>query len=93
MGMSTHVVGIKPPDKVWKTMKQAWDACEAAKVPVPDEVLEFFNHEKPDDAGVIVEIDESEAVSKYSEDGVEGFDVDIKKLPQDVTVVRFYNAY
>ena len=93
MGMSTHVVGIKPPDKVWKTMKDAYDACVLAKVEVPEEILEFFNHEKPDDAGVIVEIDDTEAVSEYNEDGVDGFNVDIKKLPRDVTIIRFYNSY
>lgn len=93
MGMSTHVVGIKPPDKVWKTMKEAWDACELAKVTIPEEILEFFNGEKPDPAGVVVEIEDSPAVSEYHEEGVEGFEVKIDKLPKDVTVVRFYNSY
>jgi hypothetical protein len=93
MGMSTHVVGIKPPDKKWKVMKDAWDACTAAGISVPDEILEFFGHEKPDDAGVIVEIDDTPAVSEYKEDGVEGFEVKVNKLPQDVTVIRFYNSY
>ena len=93
MGMSTHVVGFKPPDAKWKAMKQAWDACQKAGVPVPDEVLAFFNHEPPDAAGVEVDIQRLPCTSKYSDDSAQGFEIDVKKLPPDVTIIRFYNSY
>jgi len=93
MGMSTHVVGIKPPDQAWKAMKSAWDACVAAKVSVPIEVLNFFGHEIPDAAGVVVDLEKTEAVEQYNTDSVQGFEVRIDKLPKDVKVVRFYNSY
>ena len=52
MGLSTYVQAFRPPDAKWKKMKQAYDACEAAVVPVPEEVDDFFNNEPPDPAGV-----------------------------------------
>ena len=95
MGMNTHVVGFKPADEKWKKMKTAWDACERAGVEIPDEVLSFFNHVKPDERGVEVEIEKLDCVKAYRREGggANGFEVDVKKLPPDVTIVRFYNSY
>ncbi len=92
MSMSTHVVGIRPPDAKWKKMKAVWDACKLADISTPDEVYEFFAGEEPDDAGVVVEIEKSIAVTAWGDDGRAGFEVNIGRLPQDVTVIRFYNS-
>jgi len=51
MGMSMHVEAIRPGDGKWEQMKAIWDACEAGAVPVPAEVVRFFNNERPDPAG------------------------------------------
>ena len=93
MSMYTHVIGIKPPNEKWQKMKDAYDACMAAGVPVPNNVMDFFDHEPPDSLGVRVEIEKLPCTSKYSADMKDGFEIDIKKLPPDVTVIRFYNAY
>lgn len=93
MSMSTHVVGIRPADEKWKKMKAAYDACMAAKVAVPKDVEEFFDYEPPDTLGVRIEIEKLPCTSKYRDDMRDGFEVDIKKLPPDVTVIRFYNSY
>lgn len=93
MSMSTHVVGIRPADDKWQKMKAVYDACMAAKTTVPKEVMAFFDHEPPDKSGVRVEIEKLDCVTRYSDDMREGFEVDIKKLPADVTVIRFYNSY
>jgi hypothetical protein len=99
MGMSTFVVGIKPPDDHWRRMKAAWDACQAAGIEPPDTVYEFFNGEPPDEKGVVVGLDEftgdrrHESVTEWSSDTGEGYEVDVTKLPKDVTVVRFWNSW
>lgn len=93
MGMSTHVVGIRRPDETWKKMKAVWDACRAAGVDPPDEVLEFFNHEAPDPAGIRVELEGNPCIQAYNDDMRQGFEVDISKLPKNVTSVRFYNSW
>ncbi|HEC72098.1 MAG: hypothetical protein ACTSW7_00740 [Candidatus Thorarchaeota archaeon] len=90
MSMSTHVVGFKPPDEKWKKMKDIWDACNVAAVPIPDEVNKFFGYSIPDSAGVEAEIE----YRAYDDgNGRDGFEVDIKKLPEDVTIIRFWNSW
>ena len=91
MGMSTHVVGLKPADERWFQMKEIWDMCTKAKIDIPEEVDDFFEGEYPDAAGMPVEI--YDACSEYRADMQEGYEIDITKLPKDVTVVRVYNSY
>jgi hypothetical protein len=93
MGMSTHVVGIKPPDDKWKNMKAVWDACLAAGIEPPPKVSKFFNDEVPDSSGVRVELDDHPSVHRWTADMQEGVEVDVKRLPADVVVVRFYNSW
>lgn len=93
MGMSTHVVGIRPPDAKWKQMKAVWDACKTAGVDPPDEVLEFFNHSPPDPAGIEVRLEGNPCVRAYNDAMRQGFEVEIDKLPKNVTTVRFFNSY
>lgn len=93
MGMNTHVIGIKPPDDKWQKMKGVYDACVSAGTSIPKEVMEFFDHESPDSLGVRVEIEKLPCTTKYHADMRDGFEVDLKKLPPDVTVIRFYNSY
>jgi hypothetical protein len=91
MGMSTYVVGIKPPGERWKEMKQIYDACAAAGIDPPDSVTEFFDHEPPDEKGVIVNIDED--VTEWVDENRRGYDVRVKNLPEDIEIVRFYNSW
>lgn len=93
MGMSTYVVGIKPPDAKWLAMKKVWDACNEADTSVPVEVLAFFGDDGPDQRGVVVDLEETAACQPYREDMVEGFEIDIRKLPPDVKIVRFTNSW
>lgn len=98
MGMSTHVEGFKPPDKKWLQMKTVYDACHDAGVDPPDEVSDFFEDGPPDAAGVRVELgsrygEKHECCTEYSDDAANGFEIDVTKLPKDVKIIRFYNAY
>lgn len=98
MGMSTHIIGIKPPDAKWRTMKEVYDACKGAGVGLPIEVQRFFekdieNYGAPDPKGVLTEIEEGGAVTVYGDDSQSGFEVDVTKLPPDVKIVRFYNSW
>jgi type IV secretory pathway TraG/TraD family ATPase VirD4 len=91
MGMSTHVVGIKPADEKFNQMRSLWEACEKARVTIPLEVVEFFGGETPDEAGVIVDLEN--AVQPWRDDSADGYEVDITKLPKDVKIIRFYNSW
>jgi hypothetical protein len=89
MGMSTHVVGFRPPDEKWKKMKKIWDSCQEAGVAVPKEVAEFFDDCEPDPAGVEVEI----KTHPYHDESRDGYEVHLSEIPKDVTLIRFFNSY
>lgn len=89
MGMSTQVKGFRPPDEKWKKMKEVWDSCQKAGIPVPKEVEKFFDYQEPDPAGVEVKI----KTHPYHEEMIDGFEVKLSELPKDVTVIRFYNSF
>ena len=89
MGMSTHVIGFRPPDRKWKNMKDVWNVCEAAGINPPTEVEEFFGFETPDDNGVEVDLPTTE----WSDRVRQGFELNVKDIPKDITVIRFFNSY
>ena len=88
--MSTHVTGFAPPDETWSKMKAIWDACEAASITIPGEVMEVFGGEAPDPAGVVVDL----PVRKWNGglDGA-GYELDIAAIPSQVKTIRFYNSW
>lgn len=92
MGISTHVVGFRRADKKWNNMKKIWDACEAAGVETPRDVLKFFDGEDPGDRpGMEIEI--GKAITPFKNDREDGFEIEIDELPKDVKVLRFYNSW
>lgn len=90
MGMSTHVVGIVPPDETWKKMKDVWDACRQANIAVPPEVQKFFNYDEPDDKGGFVSI----PVNDWDDGSCcQGYEIEVDKIPPNVKIIRFYNSW
>jgi hypothetical protein len=93
MGMSTFVIGIKPPDDKWKKMKAARDSCIVADIPIPDEIDDFFQGEEPDEKGVLVYLKEDKCCSLHCKEGEKGYEIDLSKLPNDIKILRFVNSY
>lgn len=95
MSMSTWIEGFVPADETWKKMKKVYDTCEEAGVAAPAEVYKFFNDERPDEAGVSVDI--NKFVSNVSpHDGADGYEVDIEALLKEmphIKKIRFVNSY
>jgi hypothetical protein len=89
MSLSTHVTGFTPPDGTWQQMKAVWDACEAARVPVPEEVATFFGDEPPDPAGVETGL----PLREWNGDSRAGYELDVAAIPPQVQVIRFYNSW
>jgi hypothetical protein len=85
MGINSNVRGIKEPDEKWKKMKVIWDNCEAVGVRIPNEVQEYFGYEPPNHLGVVVDIPHNE----YLAERHKGFEIKVKDIPMDVTVIRF----
>ena len=96
VSMSTMVVGFKPPNETWLRMKAVWDACAQAHVEPPREVQLFFDYQEPQPHGVRItaqQLTEHGALREWRDDCSEGYEIDVLKLPKDVTVVRFYNSW
>jgi len=93
MSVSAHIVGFMPVDAIWKKMKQAYDACEEAGVSVPEEVATFFGDGNPKDPGREVDLEKSGCLKEYRDDSLDGFEVDLSKVPTNVKIIRFYNSY
>lgn len=93
MSMTTHIIGFVPPDNRWKEMKKVYDACLFAGIEAPEEVLEFFNDEPPDDLGIEIDLEDDKSSTEYQREGSEGFQIELKKLPKEIKFIRFYNSY
>jgi hypothetical protein len=101
MGMSTSLTGFRPPDDDFKKMLAAYRACEAAGIAVPDKVMAFFNGERPDEAGVAVNLspyreDHMPPFVKRINSEVGGFEVDLDLLRRSdptIKVLRFKNSW
>lgn len=89
MGMSTHVIGFVPPDEKWKKIKAIYDACEAADIKMPDDVIDFFGGYPPDKNGQEIKIKEQEWSNKYSS----GIEINLSDVPKHVKIIRFYNTW
>lgn len=96
MGMSTHVVAFRPPDSKWERMRAAYEACTAAGIRPPAQVEKYFEGLPPDPNGVLIDEDmlvNAGALRSWEGDAAQGWEIDTAKLPEDVTVVRFYNSW
>lgn len=93
MSMSSRIVGFKKPDSTFNKMKAVYDACVAAELDIPNEVHDYFEGEPPDKAGVVVDLKGHEAVTDYSAEMSEGFEIDLSLIPKDITIIRFVNSW
>lgn len=89
MSMSTHVIGFRAADHLWRKHKAVWDACTEAEVKVPTETLEFFSYQSPDPLGLKVEL----TCSEWMREGASGIQIELSEVPKRVTHIRFYNAW
>lgn len=99
MGMSMHAVAIVPPtDDRFEEYKKVWEACKAANIAIPDEVLKYFDEEPPHEDGIIRDIGSEYGTnhpccSWWNEDMRSGYEIEIDKLPPNTKRVRVYCAY
>lgn len=93
MGMSSRVYGIKPADEKYKKMLEIYNLCKESKVNIPDEVVDFFDNEPPESKGVIIELKQFGCLTSYNEEMVDGYEIELGKIPKDIKIIRFVNCY
>ena len=92
MSMCTYVQGLKPKTEEYEKKLHIYNACREINVVPPEDILRFFDGEVCEE-GIITELPE-EAMSNYTDDYCRDFfEVDLTKIPSDVTKIRFVNSY
>lgn len=94
MSMSTHIIAFFKPKEKWKKYKAIWDACNEAGVEPPDEVSKYFDYEDPKfDRGIRDDLTKHECCMEWNKEMESGYEIDVSKLPANVTHIRFFNSY
>ena len=88
-----HIEATGEPGDKHQKMYEVWLSCRAADIDVPNEVDKYFQWDTPNPNGLKVDIEEHECCTEINEDSCMGFDVDLRKLPEGITHIRFYNSY
>lgn len=92
MSMSTHVYGFRPVDSTWLRYKEIWDLCKESNIDPPNEVLEFFEHEYPNEQ-LGIETDIVSAVEEYNDIYRSGYIVNLEQIPKNVKKILFCNSW
>lgn len=99
MGMSTHIKAFIPDtDPEYLRHKKVLDVCREQNVYLPAQTAEYFGGSTipywgMEDEKLEVKLKEDVHYTHYSEDSIDGFEVDLTKLPKGVTKLRFYNNW
>lgn len=87
--MDVFISGVKAPTEEYKKKVAAYRALEDAGLDIPQELVDYFNGEEPDEDGIKVKI-------KHAIDGDPNWEggaiIDLSKLPPGVTHIKVYLA-
>lgn len=93
MGMSTHVTGYKKADEKWNKYKAIYNAYKDAGMEIPDEINDFFDFEDPaEKPGMDVKLSE-DCCYEVTGTGWEGIEINLSKIPEGTTHIRFINSW
>ena len=89
MSVSYFVRGMMEPTEDYKKKYAAFKACKEADIEIPQQLWDYFGDDVPSEEGVSVKIPYEEKVGN----GDMTYEVDISKLPPQVTKVQFIVAW
>lgn len=101
MSTSTHIKAFIPDtDLEFQRHKKVFLVCLQAKVSLPHETADYFNFYDgiPDNGDLLdskleIDIKNSNCLNKWHNHDADGYEIDLTKLPQGVTKIRFYNSW
>ncbi len=89
MSRELRIDYYKDKTEKWHKMKGAWDACNEAGIDPPDDVLDYFDSEYPENAICGEPVDVSEkCLQEIDEDNETGYLIILDELPEDVKYVK-----
>ena len=92
MSMTCEVKGLKPITNDYKKRLEIYKSCIELKISPPEEIREYFEDYGTCEEGIVVPLEE-DVVSESIEYTSVYYDVDLSKLPEGVTKVRFEISY
>ena len=96
MSMYTYVQGLKPVTEDYKKRLEIYKSCRELKISPPEEIRKYFEDDgELCDEGIIVRL-KDEVVKKSTDANYcreYYYDVDLSKLPEGLSKVRFVISY
>lgn len=98
MGMSTHIKAFIPDtDPEYVKHKEILQVCNKHNVTLPKETSKYFDNLYPNevllDNKLEIKLEPNVHFTRWREDSSEGFELDLTKLPNGITKLRFYNSW
>jgi hypothetical protein len=97
MSMSTYVQAFRDMEGEFKKMLSIKKFCDEQKVSYPKEVTAFFGSSVGESEECLKEemlqVPLDKVLRKYSDDGREGYEIDVKDIPKSVKTIRFVNSW
>lgn len=91
--MSSHLVAFIPDnDPTYQKHLRIFQMCKTEGVSLPKETEDYFGGEKPEEK-LRFPLTKGVHYKNHSEEMEDGFEVDLSKLPKEVTRLRFVNSY
>ena len=88
--MSTHIMLLRDPaDMDYQNKLNVLYACQKAEIEIPKEIDDYFGGEEDPDYPLEIQYEPDE----WSDEGREGFEIELSKLPEGVKRIRFYNSW
>lgn len=99
MGMSTYLQAFIPDtDATYQLNKKVLLAClDAGIKELPKETADYFGYKHPEkcilEEKLQVRLQKGVHYKDYNEDMSQGFEIELKDIPEGVTKIRFVNSY
>lgn len=96
MSMSTHVIALgDDSNETYQKHKKVLLACLEAEVELlPRETADYFGHNQVDPSWLEEKLRVEIKVRKWDkEEMCEGYEIDVKDIPPEAKIIRFYNSY
>ena len=89
MSVDYYFVGLIEPNAQYEAYKKVWNDCKEAGIDIPKQVLQYFDFTDPNITnGIEVNI-EKEYVVQTHDNHYTAYEIDLKKLPEQFTKIRF----
>lgn len=87
--MKAYVLAFKKKDEKYEKMAAIYDACSVAGISSPREVVDYFCDNSPEEYQCLYDAIPDESIMNYSSTKGHIIQVDLSKLPEHISVLRF----